>query len=107
VRVARWRTKIKEQQLGLFADRTSCHGWWANQLRLLLSSAAYVLLETIRRIGLHGTELCKAQAATIRLKLLKIGTVIVRNTRRIRLLFTSAYPYVGLLRMVLARLNST
>ena len=98
--------RIKEQQLGLFADRTSCHGWWANQLRLLLSSAAYVLIETIRRIGLHGTELCKAQATTIRLKLLKIGTVIVRNTRRIRLLFTSAYPYAGLLRLVLARLSS-
>ena len=98
--------RIKEQQLGLFADRTSCHGWWANQLRLLLSSAAYVLLETIRRLGLHGTELCKAQAATIRLKLLKIGTVIVRNTRRIRLLFSSSYPYAGLLRVVLARLSS-
>jgi hypothetical protein len=98
--------RIKEQQLGLFADRTSCHGWWANQLRLLLSSAAYVLLETIRRIGLRGTELGKAQAATIRLKLLKIGTVIVRNTRRIRLLFTNAYPYASLLRLVLARLSS-
>lgn len=98
--------RIKEQQLGLFADRTSCHGWWANQLRLLLSSAAYVLLETIRRIGLRGTELCKAQAATIRLKLLKIGTVIVRNTRRIRLLFSSAYPYASLLRMALSRLSS-
>jgi len=98
--------RIKEQQLGLFADRTSCHGWWANQLRLLLSSAAYVLLETIRRVGLHGTELCRAQASTIRLKLLKIGTVILRNTRRIRLLFSSAYPYAGLLRTVLARLSS-
>lgn len=98
--------RIKEQQLGLFADRTSCHGWWANQWRLLLSSAAYVLLETIRRIGLRGTELARAQAATIRLKLLKIGTVIVRNTRRIRLLFSSAYPYADLLRLVLARLNS-
>ena len=98
--------RIKEQQLGLFADRTSCHGWWANQLRPLLSSAAYVLLETIRRVGLRGTELCKAQAATIRLKLLKIGTVIVRNTRRIRLLFSSAYPYASLLRLALARLSS-
>jgi len=98
--------RIKEQQLGLFADRTSCHGWWANQLRLLLSSAAYVLLETIRRIGLRGTELARAQAATIRLKLLKIGTVIVRNTRRIRLLFASAYPYANLLRLVQARLSS-
>jgi len=98
--------RIKEQPLGLFADRTSCHGWWANQLRLLLSSAADVLIENIRRVGRHGTELCKAQVATIRLKLLKIGTVIVRNTRRIRLLFTSAYPHAGLLRTVLARLDS-
>ena len=84
--------RIKEQQLGLFSDRTSCHGWWANQFRVLLSAAAYVLMETIRRVGLQGTELARAQAGTIRLKLLKIGTVIVRNTRRIRLFFSSAYP---------------
>ena len=98
--------RIKEQQLGLFADRTSCHAWWANQLRLLFSSAAYVLLETIRRLGLAGTELARAQVGTIRLKLLKIGTVIVRNTRRIRLLFSSAYPYAELLRVVVSRLSS-
>lgn len=84
--------RIKEQQLGLFADRTSCHGWWANQFRLLLSSAAYILIETIRRVGLHGTELARAQAGTIRVKLLKIGTVILRNTRRIQLLMSSAFP---------------
>lgn len=99
--------RIKEQQLGLFADRTSCHGWWANQFRLLLSSAAYVLVETIRRIGLHGTELARAQVTTIRLKLLKIGTVIVRNTRRIRLMFSSAYPYQALLHTVFGRLSSS
>ena len=98
--------RIKEQQLGLFADRTSCHGWWANQLRLLLSSAAYVLVETIRRLGLHGTELARAQAGTIRLKLLKLGTVVVRNTRRIRLLFSRAYPYAALWCLVAARLSS-
>jgi hypothetical protein len=85
--------RIKEQQLGLFADRTSCSAWWANQFRLLLSSCAYVLMEAVRRIGLQGTELEKAQAGTIRLKLLKIGTVIVRNTRRVRLFFSSAFPY--------------
>lgn len=84
--------RIKEQQLGLFSDRTSCHSWWANQFRVLLSASAYVLLEAIRRVGLAGTELARAQVATIRLKLLKIGTVIVRNTRRIRLFFSSAYP---------------
>jgi Transposase DDE domain group 1 len=98
--------RIKEQQLGLFADRTSCHDWWANQFRLLLSAAAYVLMETIRRVGLGGTELARAQVTTIRLKLLKIGTVILRNTRRIRFLFSSAYPYQALFGIVLRRLSS-
>jgi hypothetical protein len=98
--------RIKEQQLGLFADRTSCQGWWANQFRLLLSSAAYVLLETIRRVGLCGTELGKAQVTTIRLKVLKLGTVIVRNTRRLRLLFSSAYPEQELFRSMLRQLSS-
>jgi hypothetical protein len=98
--------RIKEQQLGLFADRTSCSGWWANQFRLLLSSAAYVLMETIRRVALSGTELAQAQAGTIRLKLLKIGAVIVRNTRRIRLLLSSAYPYQALFAHVAAQLSS-
>jgi len=63
--------RIKEQQLGLFSDRTSGHAWWANQFRLLLSSAAYVLLEALRRIGLKGTQLARAQVTTIRLRLLK------------------------------------
>jgi len=92
--------RIKEQQLGLFSDRTSAHGWWANQLRVLLSAAAYVLMETLRRVALEGTELARAQVGTIRLKLLKIGTVIVRNTRRIRLLLSSGYPYQELFAQV-------
>ena len=98
--------RIKEQQLGLFADRTSCHAWWANQFRLLLSSAAYVLLEAIRRLGLRDTELARAQVCTIRLKLLKLGTVILRNTRRIRLLFSSAYPNRDLFGLVARRLET-
>jgi hypothetical protein len=85
--------RIKEQQLGLFSDRTSSHSWWANQFRVLVSACAYVLVETIRRTALKGSELARAQVGTIRLKLLKIGTVIIRNTRRIRLFFSSAYPY--------------
>jgi len=84
--------RIKEQQLGLFSDRTSCHAWWANQFRLLLSSAAYVLLEALRRIGLKGTQLAHAQVGTIRLRLLKIGAIITRNTRRIRLWLSSSFP---------------
>jgi len=85
--------RIKEQQLGLFADRTSSSYWWANQLRLLFSALAYVLLSHIRRTALHGTRLACAQMTTLRLKLIKIGAVILRNTRRIRILMASAYPY--------------
>lgn len=64
-----------------------------------------VLLETIRRLGLKGTGLARAQVATIGLKLLKIGAVIVRNTRRVRFLLANAYPYQHLFRLVAARLN--
>ncbi|MCC6356851.1 MAG: transposase [Verrucomicrobiae bacterium] len=98
--------RIKEQQLGLFADHASCHAWWANRFRLLLSSAADVLLEAIRRLGLRGTELARAQVGTIRLKLLKFGTVILRNTRRIRLLFSGAYPNRELFGLVASRLQT-
>ena len=98
--------RIKEQQLGLFADRTSCHKWWSNQFRLLLSSAAYALIETIRRIGLAGTELGRAQAGTIRLKLFKIGAVFLKNTRRIRLLLSEAYPYQHVFAQLHAKMNS-
>ena len=96
--------RIKEQQLGLFADRTSAHHWWANQCRLLLSSLAYVLMETIRRLALPDTELAKAQVGTLRLKLLKVGAVIIRNTRRIRFLLASAFPYQALFITVAQRL---
>ena len=98
--------RIKEQQLGLFADRTSCHAWWPNQFRLLLSSLAYALMETIRRLALKGTELARAQVTTIRLKLLKIGAVISRNTRRVRVALSSAYPYRELFRLAAARLTA-
>ena len=97
--------RIKEQQLDLFADRTSCHRWWPNQFRLLLSSLAYTLLETIRRIGLKGTERARAQAGTIRLKLLKIGAVILRNSRRVRFHLSSACPDKALFMLAAERLT--
>jgi hypothetical protein len=84
--------RIKEQQLDLFADRTSCHNWWPNQWRLLLASLAYTLMAHIRRVGLQGTAMARATCGSIRLKLLKIGAVVLRNTRRVRLLLSSAYP---------------
>ena len=96
--------RIKEKQLGLFADRTSCHDWWANQLRLLFSSLAYILIEYIRSTALAGTILEKAQVNTIRLRLFKIGAVIIKNTRRIRFLLSSCYPLQELFHSVFAKL---
>jgi hypothetical protein len=96
--------RIKENQLDLFADRTSCHRWWPNQFRLLLSSLAYILLESIRRLALKDTELAQVYVGTLRLKLLKIGAVILRNTRRIRFLLSSACPYQQLFFLVAAKL---
>lgn len=84
--------RIKEQQLGLFADRTSCHDFVANQFRLLLSSVAYVLIETLRRTCLAGTELARAQVSTIRLKLLKIGALVQRSVRRIVIHLSESFP---------------
>ena len=84
--------RIKEQ-IQLFSDRTSCHEWWPNQFRLLLSGMAYVLIERLRQLALQGTTLAQAEVRSIQLKLLKIGAVIVRNTRRICILLSSHYPW--------------
>ena len=84
--------RIKEAQLDLFADRLSTETFRANQLRLWLSSAAYVLMHALRRIGLAGTELARACANTIRLKLLKIGAVVKVSVRRVKLAMSESYP---------------
>lgn len=84
--------RIKEAQIDLFGRRASCHKYAANQLRLLLAALAYTLMVNLRRMALKGTELERACADTIRLKLLKIGAAVVRNTRRVRLLLASAHP---------------
>lgn len=97
--------RIKEQQLDLYADRTSCHKWWANQFRLLLSSMAYVLFDHIRRTALKNTRLARATSATIRNKLIRIGAVVLRNTRRIRLHLSSACPHQDLFAIAVARLE--
>jgi len=97
--------RIKEQQLHLFAGRTSCHDFLANQFRVMLSAAAYVLVETLRRVGLAGTELAQAQVDTIRLKLRKIGARLVRSVRRLVLHLASGYPLQELLAGVLRRLQ--
>lgn len=97
--------RIKEQQLDLYADRTSCTNWWANQFRLLLSSMAYVLFDHIRRVALKNTRLAQATSATIRNKLIRIGAVVLRNTRRIRLHLSTASPHQELFALVACRLQ--
>jgi hypothetical protein len=85
--------RLKEQQLDLFADRTSTSALKANQLRLYFSSIAYLLLQGLRRLGLAGTEMAKAQCGTIRVKLLKIGTYLKVTVRRVWLSLSESYPY--------------
>jgi hypothetical protein len=85
--------RIKEQQLDLFAGRTSAATLRANQLRLWFASFAYVLLEALRRIGLRFTQFATATCATIRLKLLKIGAQIRTSVRRIKIAMASACPF--------------
>jgi hypothetical protein len=96
--------RIKEQQLHLFADRTSCATMRANQVRLYCSSVAYVLLNALRRLGLTGTELAEAQCQTIRLKLLKIGALVRVTVRKVWVKLSSGCPYAEVFRQVHARL---
>lgn len=98
--------RIKEQQLDLFADRTSCHRFLANQFRLLLSSAAYVLVQALRRTALAGTELARAQVGTIRLKLFKVAARVVVTARRVVFHLASSCPYQAQFREVFARVMS-
>jgi hypothetical protein len=97
--------RIKEQ-FSLFADRVSSETMRANQLRLYLSSMAYVLVCGLRRLGLKGTELEKAQAATIRTRLLKIGAQVRVSVRRVYLAMAASYPWASLFAQVHANLRA-
>jgi len=97
--------RIKEQQLALFADRTSTHEMRSNQLRLYFSSFAYVLMQTLRRLGLDGTPMAKAQCDTIRLKLFKIGAHIRISVRRVVMALSKSYPYTELFQRILHKLQ--
>lgn len=99
--------RIKEQQLDLFADRTSCHVMRANQVRLYISSFAHVLLSELRRIGLEGTEMARAQCGTIRLKLLKIGARIRVTVRRIWISMSESWPHREVLLHAWRRIAAT
>ncbi|MGB8434910.1 MAG: transposase, partial [Burkholderiales bacterium] len=98
--------RIKEQQLDLFADRTSTATMAANQLRLWFSSFAYVLMAALRRLGLQHTEMEAATCGTIRLKLLKIGARVTVSVRRIKIAMASACPYQAAFVLAHARLRA-
>jgi hypothetical protein len=97
--------RIKEQQLFLFADRTSSATMRANQLRLWFSAVAYVLMNELRRVALAGTELAQAQCNTMRLRLLKIGAGVTVSVRRVRLQFTAGHPWQELFRTALGQIH--
>ena len=98
--------RLKEAQLDLFADRTSSHTMRANQLRLYFSSFAYILMNELRRIGLAATRMAKAQAGTIRLRLLKVGGLVTQSVRRVRVRLSSAFPNQEVFRIVLGNLRA-
>jgi hypothetical protein len=97
--------RIKEQ-FSLFADRVSSETMRANQLRLYLSSMAYVLVCGLRRLGLQGTDLEKAQASTIRARMLKIGAQVRVSVRRVYLAMAASYPWASLFAQVHANLRA-
>jgi hypothetical protein len=97
--------RIKEQ-LMLFADRTSTAYRRSNQIRLYFSSLAYVLMQALRRLGLQGTEMAKAQCTTLRLKLLKIGALIRITVRNVWVSMAEGYPYAERFRQVYAQLQA-
>ncbi len=98
--------RIKEQQLGLFADRTSAAATMrANQLRLYFASFAYVLMHALRRLGTEGTQFARAQCTTLRLKLLKVGVRVKITVRKVWLSYAQSYPYADTFVRVLANLQ--
>jgi Transposase DDE domain group 1 len=99
--------RIQEQQLALFADRTSTEWMRSNQLRLYFSTFAYQLMQGLRRFGLRGTAMAQAQCQTIRLKLLKIGAQIRVTVRRVALSLASGYPFPEIFARVYTNLMST
>jgi len=96
--------RIKELKGDLLSGRTSCHSFLANQFRLILHAAAFLLMAQVRRL-LSGTEMARCQAATIRTKLLKVGARVRETTRRIWVEMPTSYPYQKLWEVVISSLT--
>jgi len=98
--------RIKEKKLYLFADRVSCQTMRANQIRLCLSTVAYVVMRALRQFGLKETEMAQAQCDTIRVKLLKIGATIQVSVRRVVLALSEACPFQAVFERAWANLRA-
>ena len=98
--------RIKEQQLDLFGDRASSHTFRGNEVRLWLSMAAHLLVVGLRQLALEGTELARAQASRLRLRLLKIGALVKVSVRRVHIRLSTAFPGQDLFKIVLQQLRA-
>src|SRR5205823_6053468 len=96
--------RLKQQVLDLKADRMSTHHLASNQLRLWEAAFAYLLLERLRTQGLAGTELERATAGSLRVKLLKVAAQVRVSVRRVYVQMSSAYPLQELFRLCQRRL---
>jgi hypothetical protein len=95
---------LKQQTLDLAADRLSTHHLASNQLRLWLATFAYLLLERVRALGLHGTELARATVGSVRWKLLKVAAQVSVSVRRVHVQLSSAWPMQEIFRLCHRRL---
>lgn len=98
---------IKQLKLDLYSDRSSCQFFRANAFRLLLSSVAYGLLVALKQEGLSGTKWVRSYCGTLRLKLLKVAAIVVRNSRRIQFFLSKQFPYQSAWRRVVKQLVPT
>jgi hypothetical protein len=96
---------LKDHKLFLHSDRTSCHTCAANQFRLFLHSAAYVLMHTLRTQGLRGTAWAKAQFDQMQIRILKVGARIEELKTKVMFHFPSSFPLTGLYTRVLTNLS--
>ena len=97
--------RIKEQQLDLFADRTSTALMRSNQIRLYFSSIAYCLLQALRELGLQGTKMARAQCSTIRVRLLKMGARVRVTARKVWISMATGHPAQALFAAVYGNLE--
>jgi len=96
---------LKQQVVDLQADRMSTHHLASNQLRLWLSALAYLLVERVRAVGCWGTDLARATAGSIRLKLFKVAAQVKVSVRRVYVQLSTAYPFQALFRRCQERLQ--